>query len=235
MSFTSRIRRAASAALDLVFPGRCVSCGREGSLVCETCLDDATRLDQRAVCRRCARPMRSAAMCARCAEDPPPLASLVAVFAFDGAVRAAVHALKYDGVRGLIPLLGAEMMAAYGARRARPDAVVPVPLHRRRLRERGYNQAALLARPIAEALGAPVVPGLLERIIDTPRQVVATNEAERARQVAGAFLAGESARGRSVLLVDDVCTTASTLNSAARALRDAGAARVSALVLAREL
>ncbi|MDA1257018.1 MAG: phosphoribosyltransferase family protein [Chloroflexi bacterium] len=143
--------------------------------------------------------------------------------------------MKYDGLRSIAPALGDEMALRYGGRRKAPDAVVPVPLHRARLRSRGYNQAELLARPVAAETGAPLRTDLLRRVIDSPSQAAALDETERAERVRFAFEARPDVTGLHILLVDDVATTGSTINSAARTLLDSGAWGVSALVLAREL
>ena len=112
--------------------------------------------------------------------------------------------------------------------------IVPVPLHRRRLRSRGYNQAELLARPVADRLGARISTNLLTRVTDSPPQAQAKNEAARSAGVRNAFAASDEVRGKRVLLIDDVATTCSTLHACGRALYRAGAKSVRAAVLARE-
>ncbi len=116
-----------------------------------------------------------------------------------------------------------------------PDAIVPVPLHARRERSRGYNQAALLARPLADLLEAPVEGHLLRRTVDNRPQVESRAESARSRNVSGIFEAAQNVRDKRILLVDDVATTGSTLNECARTLRKAGARRVDAIVLAKEI
>jgi ComF family protein len=115
------------------------------------------------------------------------------------------------------------------------DAIVPVPVSGKRLRSRGYNQSALLARHIARETGIPVMETLLRRVKETPPQARAESEAERRQNVIGAFAASGQAAGMRVLLVDDVMTTGSTLNACAATLKNAGAKWAGALVLAREL
>ncbi|MDP6822816.1 MAG: ComF family protein [Dehalococcoidia bacterium] len=228
-------RRVMSTTADALFPSRCVQCNRDGVLLCNGCMEATARLDSKRSCRMCALPTGEATLCGRCSSDPPPVSALVATFAFDGAMRSAIHALKYDGLRAIAPMLGDEMAARWGNSRKMPDAIVPVPLHRSRLRSRGYNQAELLARPVAERIGVPLGTGLLRRVVDSPPQAAATDETERARRVRNVFEADADVEGLHVLLIDDVATTGSTINSAAQALLDAGAWGVSALVLAREL
>lgn len=235
MKISYMVRRAASTATAALFPARCAHCGRNGDLMCDPCMAGATRIDREASCRMCALPTGAETLCGRCSSDPAPVSSLVAVFAFDGAIRSAIHALKYDGLRSIAPLLSAEMASRWGDRRKTPDAIAPIPLHRSRLRARGYNQAELLARPFAALIGVPLRTGLLRRVVDSPSQAAARDEAERASRVRGVFEASAEVDGLHVLLVDDVATTGSTINSAAQTLLDAGAWGVSALVLAREL
>lgn len=161
---------------------------------------------------------------------------MIAAYQYGGPVRDAVHALKYDGLRAIVPLLGTMMAALPAVSRLEADLIVPVPLHRSRMRSRGYNQAELLAREIGRLTELPVDAQALRRVRNTPPQALATDEKGRASQVAGAFAAvGVKVAGKRVLVVDDVATTCSTLDSCARALKTAGAARVIGLVLAREL
>ena len=116
------------------------------------------------------------------------------------------------------------------------DVLVPVPLHSRRLRERGYNQSALLAAEVGKRNGLPVVTDSLVRLRHTKAQVKTAGAEERQRNLAGAFgCRNAKLAGRRVLVVDDVCTTGATLNSCATALRAAGAASVWGLALAREV
>jgi ComF family protein len=150
-----------------------------------------------------------------------------------GPLRRAVHRFKYLGERAAGPALAA--LLAPHARDLAPAGtlVVPVPLHPQRERERGYNQSALLAAPLARVLGREYVPAAALRVRMTAPQVGLNREQRRAN-VQGAFAATELVRGRHVLLVDDVTTTGSTLRAAAQACRAAGAAGVSAVTLARE-
>ena len=220
-------------AIDLVFPQTCVHCEREGQPLCAGCLDDAVRIGNQA-CRTCGIQLEYGSRCGKCAEARPALARVTAVFQFEGAMREAVHALKYRDLRSIAPLLGVELSADVRARHRNIDVVAPVPLHRRRLRSRGYNQAELLARPVAARLGVPMSTDLLTRVSDNPPQAQARNETARSAGVRNAFAASSEARGKRVLLIDDVATTCSTLNACANALRRAGARSVRAAVLARE-
>ena len=159
-------------------------------------------------------------------------------------MRDAIHRLKYKGERASAgPLAG--LMAEYLELRfssrspgsswpAAVDALVPAPLHPRRLRNRGYNQSALLAREIGKRLNLPVREDLLARVRNPRPQVETQSQQERRDNVAGNFACQADATGLTALLIDDVVTTGSTLSECALALKAAGAVRVHALTLARE-
>jgi ComF family protein len=148
-------------------------------------------------------------------------------------VREAIHRLKYSNSQDLAAPLG-EMMVSYWQDVHPPaDVIVPVPLHARRLRERGYNQAALLARELGKGVGLPVLEDVLVRVRNTSPQVDLNGE-ERKENVRGAFRCpDDQLASKSVLLVDDVCTTGATLEACSLALKQRGVRAVWALTLAR--
>ena len=142
--------------------------------------------------------------------------------------------MKYRGWRAVAPGLGG-LLAGYLEKHKLPGEVfVPVPVYSRRLRSRGYNQSNLLAREAGKLLELPVREDLLKRANDSLPQVEARSREHRRANVAGSFQASADVVGMSILLVDDVATTGSTLSACADALKDAGAASVWGLVLARE-
>jgi len=156
----------------------------------------------------------------------------LAAFAYGGAIATAIARLKYHDRPDLAPRLADAMSPAVARVRGAADVVVPVPLHPRRLAERGYNQAALLSGRAARVLGAPHAPLALQRVHDTPHQVT-FDRAARRKNVRGAFRArAPIVQGARILLVDDVRTTGATLEACASALHGAGAHLVLALVLA---
>jgi ComF family protein len=148
-------------------------------------------------------------------------------------MREAIHCLKYSNSQDLAVPLG-EMMVSYWQDVYLPaDVIIPVPLHARRLRERGYDQAALLARELGKGVGLPVLENALIRVRETSPQVDLDAE-ERKENVRGAFhCPHDRLAGKSVLLVDDVCTTGATLEACSLALKQRGVRTVWALTLAR--
>jgi ComF family protein len=152
----------------------------------------------------------------------------------EGAIKEAIHAFKYRNIRVAAPELG-QLLAQYLEAHPMPgEVLVPVPLHSHRLRGRGYNQAALLARELGRLSGLPVNQRLLARTKDTPPQVQTNSQEERHSNIAGSFECIGDARGQAVIPVDDVTTTGSTLSACAVALKEAGAASVWGLALARQ-
>lgn len=221
-----------SSILDLIFPPRCVSCQQVGAWLCDPCLDQAQRVEP-PFCARCGDGIHHSGLCARCRTDPPETECIRSVTYFGGVLQQAIHQFKYKGLKQLAKPLGG-LMAEYLKEHPIPvDVVVPVPLHVARFRERGYNQAALLAREMAGGAGLVVDERTLVRRRATAPQVDLDAE-ERKVNVRGAFrCVSDALTGRDVLLVDDVCTTGSTLDACAVALREGGARSVRALTLAR--
>ncbi len=172
--------------------------------------------------------------CGDCVLHPPAFERARSYGAYRGALRELVHLFKYRGMRPLSRPLGAwlaEVTRVEGL--AECEAVVPLPLDPERRRARGYNQSELLAREVARRLGLPLVPQACRRVRPTAPQAGLTR-AQRRANVQGAFAADPRlVRNRTVLLVDDVMTTGATLNACARTLRQAGAARVLAVTVAR--
>ena len=234
-NLTANIGRVTQSALDLLFPRHCLGCQREGRLLCPDCSAGLPRLEP-PYCAVCAQPGSTGRLgrCRWCSETSQTIDGIRSPFMMEGVVQEAVHRLKYRGLRALAPELGV-LLAQYLESHPLPaELIVPVPLHRRRLRSRGYNQAALLARELSKRSGLPVDNGLLLRGIDSPPQVAAADQEQRRSNVSGSFHCVGEVSGLAILLVDDVATTGSTLSACAAALKDAGAAQVWGLTLARE-
>jgi ComF family protein len=222
------------ALWDRLFPARCIGCGRRGQALCAPCRHELPLLS-RSVCARCATTRPQRGVCRGCRQLSPQLTSIRAICAYQGAARKAVHTLKFRSGRYLAPLIGELMRDELARRPLRADLLVPVPMARDRMRDRGYNQAELLAHELAPGIGAPVVSGVLERASRMPQHTLGASERHDNLQGAITCVAPAEVIGRRILVIDDVCTTGATLSACAEALIDAGAARVSALVFARDL
>jgi len=219
------------AHLDMVFGGSCFICrGEARALLCGACERDLPRLPAER-CPRCALPSPRSATCGRCLADPPRYDATFAALAYDFPADALVHSLKFRGELALAPFLGSLLLDEV---QHDITEIVPVPLSRARLRERGFNQAVEIARPLAKAAGQRIALELLERARDTPAQFELP-WAERRRNVRGAFATTRALLGATVAVVDDVMTTGATLDEIAGVLKGAGAARVVNWVVARTL
>ncbi len=230
---TRSLTRLGGAALDLIYPPRCVLCEKHGSFLCEACRESLPRADG-CRCDACWLPLE-ARKCAACTEHPTALTRLRSVYRYEAGVRQVVQAFKFRGQSSLARELGVDMAACYQRGDFEAEVIVPVPLATSRKRSRGYNQALLLAKAVSRETGLPLTEAL-RRTGNASPQAQSASADERRRNVAGAF---EIARpsdvaGRGVLLVDDVATTGATLNACAIELLEAGAASVEALSVARE-
>ena len=230
----------------LAYPALCQVCGAmidryDDGMACAACWTDAeiTPLFGSALCVRCGLPLAGsqagdrALSCGSC--ETFAFTTARACGAYAGAIEASILFLKSHPhlcrrLRHMILRTFAEQQPALAA-----DVIVPVPLHRRRRRERGFNQAELIARVIARQTRLPLVPRLLTRAKPTERHRAGLDARDRARSVAGAFRVPHprAVIGMTILLVDDLFTTGSTLSAAARALLDAGAQHVKVLTIAR--
>ncbi|WP_126380956.1 ComF family protein [Desulfovibrio ferrophilus] len=175
-------------------------------------------------------------VCGQCRRDPPPWSNLAFYGPYEGLLRELLTGFKFNNRLGLGRLLQALSVEAYhlhGGFQEQPDAVVPVPLHARRLVARGFNQSLEMGRLLAHEMLIPLKPGVLARRRHTPPQA-GLPARERRQNVHNAFWADEVAiQGRRILLVDDIMTTGGTMRECARTLQRSGAADVSVLVIAR--
>ncbi|MFC1466445.1 MAG: ComF family protein [Candidatus Brachytrichaceae bacterium NZ_4S206] len=214
-------RRAFAFLLDLLYPPRCGGCDRYGEgWWCAACNDQTQWLSTRD---------------SRTALELPTGASLMVISAakFASPLREGIHRFKYDGQPQLAEVFAAHMSAIWKANGLFADAIVPVPLHVARLKERGFNQSLLLARHVSATAAIPVIASALQRIRPTQQQAHLDATA-RKENVRDAFVAlPELVTGRALMLVDDVFTTGATLMECANVLYRAGARSVIALTLAR--
>ncbi len=230
--------------LNLLYPPACSACGRrtERPEFCRQCrLRIATPSSP--LCLTCGLPFLTRGdadhACARCLEHPPRFGRARACTIYDAAagdqpLNSVLQKYKYSRDVWLARPLGALLVERSPFAVDTYDVMMPVPLHVQRLRWRGFNQAQLLARPLARAAGVPLDARALQRVRPT-RPQVELGEKERRQNVAGAFRVARPHQvdGRRILLVDDVYTTGATVDECSRVLRHAGAVSVDVLVLAR--
>ena len=240
---TAFLRHGGKRILDLIYPPACLACmaatGEIGTL-CPACWNEV-RFIERPFCERLGTPfvqdLGPGLLSPEAMANPPVFqrARFVARFE-DGPARKLIHRLKYGDRLEIADALGLWMALAGRDILSEADVLVPVPLHRRRLLARRFNQAALLAAVVSRHTGVPSDPFALERVKATPPQV-GLSRLQRAQNLQGALKVPEAAQlrigGRRVVLVDDVMTSGATTNAAARALLRGGAAQVDVLVFAR--
>ena len=230
--FSYRMYKYAWAGLDLFFPPHCGGCNSPGSRWCLQCQQMVNELPP-AVCIQCGRPYNIQSNCPACEHSAPSYDSLRSWAYFDGPIRKAIHSLKYRGDITLGEILARPLINIVDNLGWEPDLVLPVPMGVKRLSTRGYNHAALLARPVAYAIGKPFFPRCLRKIRETSTQV-GLSFSDRLMNVKGAFHAVvKYVSGSRVLIVDDVTTSGATMEACASALKEAGADVVYGLTLAR--
>lgn len=214
-----------------LLPPRCLLCGEPGTASLDLCAACHQALPRnQPACVRCALPLAAAGTCGACLHRPPLLATVRAAFVYTAPLDRLLPRYKFRGDLAAGRLL-ARLMLAEVAGCDPPQALVPVPLHRARLRQRGYNQSLELARPVARALRLPLCHALVRARPTLPQAGLPA--AQRRANVRGAFAPVADLSGARVALVDDVMTSGATADAAAASLRAAGAASVEVWVVAR--
>lgn len=215
-----------------LLPQSCLLCSADsgGELLCRDCRDSLPRLATLR-CPVCALPTPGGETCGECLKRPPHFDASLAVFVYAFPLDKLVQQLKYAHRLAIADFLAGEL-----SRLNFPpaDLLLPLPLSARRLAERGFNQAVEIARPLARALKIPLRLDGCARVIDTAPQAMLPWK-ERRKNVRHAFECSMDLAGRSVMVIDDVMTSGATLDEFARVLKDHGAARVTAVVVARAL
>jgi competence protein ComFC len=218
--------------IDWLYPPSCCSCWKIGKLVCDDCFSSIQTPDVN-TCKLCGESLKKPGVCLRCRTNPPHFHSLRSLGYFTGSLRDAVHSLKYQRNLGLGEFFSIPLAQVIQRERWQIDLITAVPLNKKRRKERGYNQAEILARPVAKKMGISYSSNLIQRIKHTNSQVGLSLQ-ERQNNVVNAFLAVPAlVKSKNVLIIDDVATTGSTMDACAKALMDAGTKNVFALTLAK--
>lgn len=210
-------------------PPRCLLCQAPQGPLCPACLGDLPWLPQ-AHCPVCALPTPSGETCGHCIKEPPAFSRTQALFSYGFPVDRLIQRLKYQEHLALAPLLGT--LLAQHLPVELPGLWLPMPLHAKRLKERGFNQAVEIARELSARTGVPMQAAWATRERDTPPQAGLKRDS-RKKNVRGAFNCHQKVAGLHVGIVDDVMTTGSTLDELAKTLKDSGAREVSCVVVAR--
>lgn len=220
--------------MHFLLPQDCLLCGTFSARA-KLCADCAAALPYhpQASCPVCALPTLDGAICGHCLKRPPHFASTRAAFTYAFPLDRLVQSLKYGHNLAVVSLL-ADTLATPAAGHSLPDALIPMPLHPNRLRERGFNQAQEIAQRIARTLRLPLLAHAATRVIDTAPQASLPLKARR-KNLRGAFACDHSVHGKRVAIVDDVMTSGSTLDALGEVLLRAGALEVQCWVAARAL
>lgn len=233
---TADLKRLGGGLLDLLYPPRCVNCQKVGVAICKDCLAAVQPIPS-PICAHCGHPLVYArAACPECRDYPLRITHIRTLVWHEGVARQAIHSLKYHH-RDDVALPLARLLAAGLARsNISFDLITNVPLHANRLRERGYDQAQLLAEHTARLTRSIYMP-TLERTRPTADQIGLNGQARRGN-VRDAFSSrnvqvNNTIQRKTLILIDDVCTTGATMDACAAALFEAGAARVYGLAVAR--
>jgi ComF family protein len=223
--------------LNLLFPSECPVCGSPSDVhkynpVCGKCWATIARYTGPS-CAICGLPTVSdyTSLCAECVAGTPPFAKITCYGIYDGALKKSIHLLKFNKVKRLAVPLGALLAELV---RDEFDAVVPVPLHVKRLREREFNQSALLGHHLAKSVHRPMLHDVLIKNHETSLQTSVSGK-ERRRNLKGAFSASKNIAGMRLLLVDDVITTGATAKECSSTLKQAGAGEIKVIALARSM
>lgn len=230
----SWLQQSGQILLDLLLPPQCLHCGAPNSFLCADCLSKISFITE-AVCHRCGTPAAGDSTCPQCRRHTLQYIDGIRSAAYfeDNPIRSAIHNLKYNNHRAVAQSLAKILAEAYRRHKLSVQVVVPVPLHRSRYKDRGYNQSELLAKQLGNLLNLPVNTTTLARTQKTAAQM-SLGVQERRQNVAGAFSCiNNQLANQNVLLIDDVCTTGSTLDACAAALKAGQAGSVWGLTLAK--
>ncbi len=218
--------------IDLVFPPSCAGCGKMGMRWCTDCQKNI-KFIRGPICEICGKPQARAGTCTRCAYQKPGYEQLRSWSLYADPIRRALLRLKYHNDVGLGVMIAAQLACFFNELNWNVDVIVPVPLGKRRRWERGYNQAELIAKPLARTTGIAYGSKALIRNRETRSQVGLEVDERRENMLDAFSSSGQRVSGKTILLVDDIATTGSTLSACAEALKSCGAEEILALTVAR--
>jgi len=230
------IKKILNFCLDLVFPKNCVGCDKEGSWLCEEC-EKGIVLAKKPICAMCGRITNNGEFCSRCCSKTFLNGVIITAYYKDGPIKELIHNFKYEGVFEIGDVLSEYVIKKLeGANIGNNILLVPVPLHKQRFRKRGYNQSQIIAKKISKYLNYEITENL-KRIKNNPAQITLSKK-ERIDNVKDIFSwsgsVSSNLKNKTIILIDDVYTTGSTLNECAKVLKKLGFRRVWGLVVARD-
>lgn len=228
------LQRTAWNLLDLVFPPSCPGCGKSGKRFCEACINSSRRVAI-PICKICGEPLLVGDVCHRCLKVQPTFKIVRSWGIFEGPLRKGIHRLKYKNDIGLGSIFAELLFNMLDDLSWDIDIIMAVPLGKKRIKERGYNQAVLIAKPLSKLTGIPYSENLITRIKETKSQV-GMSVPERKENMKDAFYAKPNINfGKSILIIDDVFTSGSTMESCSKALKSVGANEIFGLTIARTM
>ncbi len=222
-------------ALDWLYPPRCCNCDSRGAVLCETCFENITVLNKK-VCKKCGYPItKKRQLCENCSQKDVVFDEMRSWATYEGVLKKAIQSLKYKRNLALGPIFTMPLVNIVRQSGWLVDMVIPIPLSRARLRQRGYNQAAIISSNLALTLGLSHTTNVVKRRKETETQV-SLDVNKRFTNLMDAFYANPAKLiKRKVLLIDDVITTGATMLNCAETIKNAGADKVYCLSVARSI
>ncbi len=226
-----KISKIGERLLDIIFPRFCVGCRQEGSYLCTSCTEKIIKI-KTITCLKCQK-MTEEGICSRCKEDLPLTKSIILGYHRDIILKEAIHNLKYEGLLELADTLSTLLITRLKDTKFPPNCqIIPVPLHKSRLQNRGFNQSELIAQKIGLHYQIPVNKYLLKRIKNTKPQIELKHK-ERQENIKDAFIINKNAEiPKNIILLDDVITSGATIAECSRTLRAAGVRQIWLIALA---
>lgn len=233
MDFLSKLAHRISQLYSNLLPVQCLLCGAHSNnhTLCPDCINDFPKLGN--CCPRCATPLSLTTSCGSCLTQPPEQNSSMSLFAYQNPIDRLIADFKYHDKLYLTEVF-ADLMAQQLKHQPLPHLLIPIPLHRRRLRQRGYNQAFELGKVLSHKLNIPISKDILIRSRDTPPQASLPYD-QRKRNMRRAFKLNDAMLPNHIALIDDVLTTGHTVNAAAKLFRQEGVTTIELWTIARTI